>query len=253
VNSPLSRRLGDKPSIGVVVNNRLTVEMTKQIRGAIDLDAEILILGSFDELTDEELRALDQGEESLFFEQLGDGTIVRISDAVVEEYCIAAALTLLERGVESTFVYCSLPFPRTKEFGVINPYDVIISAANLVASGSTVGIIVPLEEELSDRNMKPWREIGMPIVSAYAPALRPGTVEETIVPKHIKQKPDKFLAQTAEKLVANGADLILLECMDFTPKQRDLVIKSTGKPTLLPIDLTCGLLASVLGCRRLGS
>jgi protein AroM len=56
---------------------------------------------------------------------------------------------------------------------------------------------------------------------------------------------DEELAAAARSLVAQGADLIVMDCMGYVRHNRDVVAKATGKPTLLPMSLSGKVLDEV--------
>ena len=221
--------------LGIVVSNRLTKSLETDIRSNIQVNTEISVVGSLDGLTDDDLRKMDTGGDSLYFENLNDGSRVYLPKNFIDGTCVKAAQKLNAQGIDKTMVYCTLPLPATHSFGVITPYDIITHAV-ISLNVNKIGIIVPLEEELNEEELRPWHDMGVGIIADFFPTLHEYSCETASVPETMRNAPDSYLVKIARSLLKQGAELFLLECMDYKAHHKKLIQQNTGKPVILPSE-----------------
>jgi protein AroM len=216
-----------------VLGNRLNADFERYIRGSLETDAEMLILGSQDGLSDADLRRLDTGEPSSFPELLADGSTVFLSEkTVVDNVCIAAE-KLKQQGATIVMMFCSLPFPALRRAGVITPAALLEHAALSMRNRGSIGVLQPIKEVM-EREIQHWKALGVPVVHAYAPPLVPGSPENPQVEESIRNAPDEHLIKAALSLVEQGAEVIVLDCFGYGDHHRELVSAATSKPVILP-------------------
>ena len=232
--------------LGIILGNRLSQDLEAYIRGSLKTNAEMLIMGSQDGLSDEELRRLDNGHPTSFPETLNDGTTVHLRQETVEDNVCKAAEQLRKRGASFVLMFCTVPLPALQQAGIITPCPLLEHAALSVRNGGAIGVLQPIEE-MMEREMQHWNALNVPVVYAYAPPLVPGSPENAQVDESIRNTPDKHLTQTALSLVDQGAEVIVLDCMGYQDHHRELVFNVTGKPVIQPSSYV-GLALSTMYC-----
>lgn len=219
--------------LGIVLGNRLNAAFERYIRGSLETDAEMLIVGSQDGLSDAELRRLDTGEPTSFPELLADGSTVFLSEKTVADNVCKAAEKLKQQGASIVMMFCSLSFPELRKAGVITPAALLEHAALSMRNKGSIGVLQPIKE-MMEREIQHWKALGVPVVQAYAPPLVPGSPENPQVEQSIRDAPDEHLIQAALSLVEQGAEVIVLDCFGYGDHHRELVCGVTGKPVIQP-------------------
>ena len=107
-----------------------------------------------------------------------------------------------------------------------------------LGAGGTIGVIQPVEVA-AEEEIQHWlvlgEQHGLRIVSTIAAPEVPG--EEVIA------SDDEYVDAT-RSLLEQKADVIVLDCMAYTPHHRDLVAAaSNGTPVLLAMQLTTEMVA----------
>jgi protein AroM len=219
--------------LGIILCYRLNAEREHYIRSSLETDAEMLIVGSQDGMSDAELRQMDTGEPTSFAETLGDGSAVFLSEQTVTDHACKAAEKLKRQGASVAMIFDSFPLPGLRESGVITPSDLLEHAALSMRDQGSIGVLQPIKEVM-EREIQHWQALGVPLVHAYAPPLMQGSPDNAQVEESIRNAPDEYLIQAALSLVEQGAEVIVLDCFGYGDHHRELVFGVTGKPVILP-------------------
>jgi protein AroM len=105
----------------------------------------------------------------------------------------------------------------------------LISNIVQCVKGGKIGIVVPEREQIPQMKRK-WKGKGMPIVITSA---NPYGESEAF------EKAAKFLAK-------ENVDLVVLKCIGFTPKAREIFRRLTGKPIVLPQTIIGSVLKDLI-------
>jgi protein AroM len=219
--------------LGIILCYRLNAEREHYIRGSLETDAEMLIVGSQDGMSDAELRQMDTGESTSFAETLADGSTVFLSEQTVTDNACKAAEKLKRQGASVAMIFDSFPLPALRESGVITPSDLLEHAALSMRNQGSISVLQPIKEVM-EREIQHWQALGVPLVHAYAPPLMPGSPDNAQVEERIRNAPDEHLNQAALSLVEQGAEVIVLDCFAYGDHHRELVFGVTAKPVILP-------------------
>jgi protein AroM len=219
--------------LGVVLGNRLNADFEGYIRGSLETDAEMLIVGSQDGLSDADLRRLDTGEPTSFPELLADGSTVFLSEQTVVGNVCKAAEKLKQQGATIVMMFCSLSFPALRKAGVITPAALLEHAALAMRNRGSIGVLQPIKD-MMEQEIQHWKALGVPVAHSYAPPLVPGSPENRQVEESIRNAPDEHLIKAAQSLVEQGAEVIVLDCFGYGDHHRELVFGATGKPVIQP-------------------
>lgn len=143
-----------------------------------------------------------------------------------------------ENGAVATLLLC------TGHFGDLSSQRPLLGAEPLVQRGvqalageEPVGIVCPLPEQASDVRKRWQRILPGPVTAAPASPYTDG---------------DDVLAAAAEKLVAAGSTLLVLDCIGYTEHMRTVVASASGLPVLLARALAVRLAVERVsaGCLR---
>ena len=221
-------------TIGVLVPYRSDPEMIAFVREHLDLGADLVVRGSQDSMTDDELRALSAGvEPNSYAETLEDGTTVHITREVVLEGLKDQTRNLLDDGCDAVMICCTLPWSELDAMaGVVTPYTILEdTAAAIAGAGGAIGVLQPVEAAMEEE-LEHWLALGerrgLDIRARHASPQLPG--EEAVF------SDDQF-AEVARSL-AEGVDVIVMDCMAYTEQHRKVVAKASGKPVLRAMQLT---------------
>ncbi len=112
---------------------------------------------------------------------------------------------------------------------LIMPEALITNFIHCVKGGK-IGVAVPEKEQIPHVGRR-WRNKGVSVVVANANPY--GDM--------------KALEGTAAFLAEKGVDLIVLDCIGFTPKAGEIFRRLTGKPVLLPLTFLGSMLKDLVG------
>ena len=221
--------------IGVLVPYRSDPEMVAFVREHLDLEADLVVCGSQDGMTDEELRALSEGvEPNSYAEILEDGSTVNLTHEVVLDGMRRQARRLLEDGCDAVMICCTLPWAELDAMeGVVTPYTILEdTAATIATEGGGIGVLQPVEAAMEEE-LEHWLALGerrgLDIHARYAAPKVPG--EDVVFT-------DDQFAEVARSLADQDVDVIVMDCMAYTEHHRAVVAGASGKPVLRAMQLT---------------
>jgi len=220
--------------LGVILYGRATPELIDFVRENFQSQAELHICGALDGLTDDQVLAISASNAATGVpEYLSDERIVYVDHDVVAERVRALAAQFSEDGIPQSMICCTAPWPSLEaEPSIIVPVRILENVAlSLLPTGGKLAVVQPLAET-ADEEIKHWQELGVSIIRSTLSA-------ETCT--------DAELVSTVDSLVKQGADVIALDCLSFVAHHRDIVLATTGKPTLLPMSLVGKVIDDVLG------
>lgn len=220
--------------LGVMLYGRRSDELVQFVSENLATKAELVIAGALDGLNDEQVQALAAADPATGIpEYLSDGSIVFVDHEEIATRARQLANKLAHEGVDRSLMCCTAPWPSLEtESHIVVPVKILEHVAvSLLPTAGTLGVIQPLEETKNEE-IKHWQALGVNVISVIS---SPETDS------------DDVLAQAAESLLAKGTDVIAMDCLSFTTHHRDIVLKITGKPTLLPMTLIGRVVDEVLG------
>ncbi len=222
-------------TIGVLVPYRSDPEMIAFVREHLDLEADLVVCGSQDGMSDDELRALSEGvEPNSYAEILEDGSTVNITREIVLEGLQRQAKRLLDDGCDAVMICCTLPWEELDAMaGVVTPYTILEDTAATVAGGAgSIGVMQPVEAAMEEE-IQHWLALGerrgLEIHARYAAPQVPG--EDVVFS-------DDQYAEVARSLTSQDVDVIVMDCMAYTEHHRAVVAEVSGKPILRAMQLT---------------
>ena len=221
-------------TVHVVLYSRYSERTGEFIKASLESSAEFKISGALDGLSDDQLREMAADPIATGAPvELEDGSWLYVAHEQIDRRARAVVESLKASGAETVLMCCTLPWHSLEDLpGVICPSLVLeANAVALLPKGGTLGVVQP-DANTSDEEIKHWQELGVPVLATTI-SPQENTLEELIA--------------AATKLVEQGADLIVLDCLAFAREHWQQVREATGKPVLLPISILGKVLDEAYG------
>lgn len=218
----------------IVLYSRYSERSAEFVKANLETSAELTISGALDGLNDDELRAMVADPIGTGVPvELEDGSWIYVAHDQIDHRARGVIDALKTKGAETIMMCCTLPWRSLDELpGVVCPSRVLeANAVALLPKGGTLGVVQP-DGNTKDEEIKHWRELGVPTVS-------------TTISPHESSLDE--LAEATRKLVEQGADLIVLDCLAFAREHWQRVREATGKPVLLPMSVMGKILDEAYG------
>lgn len=191
-------------------------------------DIDVLEAGALDDVAEADWGDLQPSAgNTTYISKLNTGTEVRINKKELLPL-LAAKLEELGSNVDAVVVACTGSFPElTSRTPVIYPDQLVSGIVHGLSFVSHLGLLAPLPEQ-ADHVREKWQTF-------------PGRVSVQTLSPYDGSDP----ADAAIKLKEQGATLIVLDCMGYSPWHRARVRAATGLPVILPQSI---LAANVREC-----
>lgn len=178
---------------------------------------------------DVDTRFAPQSGEAVLTTRMRDGQAVILGKPKVRIALQQKLAWLESQGCRMILLLCTGEFEglSCRQSWLIEPDRVVPPAVAALAGMRQVGVIVPLSEQVESEAGK-WQSLGLPpcygVASPYA-------------------EDRGALIRAAQDLKAQGAEMLVLDCMGFTERHREQVCEASG----LPVVLSNALMARLLG------
>ena len=190
--------------------------------------------GLLDGLTraDIESRYAPEAGQATLITRLLDGSSVVISKPKVLALMNRKLAALRAQGCSFILLLCTGAFEGLVCDGawLIEPDLIVSPSVAAIAGQRQVGIVVPLQSQVASEAHK-WRSLArLPICAVASPY-----ADDTAL-----------LAQAARDLKAQGAELLVMDCMGFVEAHREVAAQASGLPVMLSNALIARLTAELL-------
>lgn len=190
--------------------------------------------GLLDGLTREQIRARFEpaAGEDILVSRLLDGTQVRLASARVEAALQQKIDELEHQGCSTILLLCTGVFHHLKarQALLLEPDRIIAPLMSGLVGGHQLGIVVPVVEQITHQSSK-WGALATP--PCYATASPYEADEHTLM-------------KAAQSLKAQGAQIVLLDCIGYRRSHVDLIRRHLDVPVLLSNSLVVKLAADLL-------
>ena len=211
----------------IVIGQSPRPDVEALLQDAVGAGTRVQLVGCLDGLSRTEVDALPPVDEAdTLFTRLPDG-----SGAIISKRAVTGrAQVLVERfaaeGVGATVMCCTGAFPGLQPAGVVVFPSAVLSglAQGLLPTGR-LGLFVPLPAQIHALARK-WERPGLEVTA------------EALLP----------LADAAEameaagRLAARRPDLVVMDCISYTPAQQAAVRRRLSCPVLLAVSTTAAVL-----------
>ena len=216
-------------TIGVVPVSEVLPLLTEHIS-----EQQITHLSLLGKMSREEVmedNAIDPGEDPLPT-LLSDGKMAHVSRQKIERALQGVIEVLDNQRYDVILLMSTAPITGlvARNAILLEPMRIIPPLVASIVDGHQVGVIVPIEE-LIDNQASKWKVLENPPHYALA---NPFWDSET-----------KLIAAGRE-LIESGADVLMLDCLGFHQRHRDLLQKALDVPVLLSNVLVARLASELL-------
>lgn len=215
----------------VVIGQSPRPSVVNEIAAVLSPGLQIDLRGALDGMTRAEIDAIppSDGQDALFT-LLPNGDSVTISKKAVEARAAVQIEKFAREGVKVAMLACTGKFPNLAPEGlVILPSAVLHNVVAAVLPRGRLGIFSPLPEQTALIASK-WERANVEVVGV---TMRPGSDAEAI-------------DEAARKMLARSPDLVVMDCMSYTPATKAWVKGPLGVPALLAITATGRVLREML-------
>jgi protein AroM len=201
------------------------------IRPFLGPDVHIVERGALDDEDACEVRraAVAWPGSPILVTRLRDGTEIRVSPAFVAprvERCVRQ----LEAEADLILLLCTGSFPPMEVRRPLLWPERVLAAIVEAARPARLGVLTPAAEQCADQRERWARIVPDVAVASASPYGDPGAI-----------------APAARVLAEAGADLIVMDCLGYTPAMRAAVRAATGRPVLLASTALASVAAEWLG------
>ncbi|MBJ5825645.1 AroM family protein [Salmonella enterica subsp. enterica serovar Meleagridis] len=175
--------------------------------------------------------AVEPGDDPLLT-LLNDNQIAHVSRQKVERDLQSVVEVLDNQGYDVIILMSTAPIKSmaARNSILLEPLRIIPPLVASIEDGHQVGVIVPVSELLAAKEKK-WQVLQMPPVYSLAN------------PVHGS---DQQLIDAGQALLDQGADVIMLDCLGFHQRHRDILQQALDVPVLLSIVLIARLASELL-------
>lgn len=175
--------------------------------------------------------ALESDEDPLLT-LLNDNELAYVSRQKVERDLQSVIEVLDNQGYDVILLMStvSIASMTARNSILLEPLRIIPPLVASIVDGHQVGVIVPVEDLMADQAEK-WQVLQSPPLFSLANPVH-GTTEQLI--------------EAGKDLLEQGADVIMLDCLGFHQRHRDVLQKSLDVPVLLSNVLIARLASELL-------
>lgn len=224
----LSARMPNDPRVALVtIGQTPRVDLVPEMRRWIADTVLLEEFGALDGLERDQVGALAPaaGEQRLVT-RLSDGTEAVVGKGSIHHRLQALFDRLVPRNFPCTVLLCTGHFPPFAVRGLFIEAQTVVdlSVAAIAHSAQSIGLMVPLLEQIPEFHFQP--ATGQVLATSHASPYTPGRLEKA-----------------AGEL--RTADVVVMHCMGYTEAMRCLVASVTGRPVLLARRLVAAAIAQI--------
>ncbi len=214
----------------ITIGQAPRVDVTCDIMDIFGDNVELLQRGGLDGLTVAEIETFKPEEgDYVLVSRLTDGTSVTFAERYIVPRLKEAVRELEEAGVKLIMVFCTGEFPAeiaSKKVPMVYPVELLHKIVPLLSSN--IIAVTPSDLQVEQNNNK-WKK--------YVDRV------ETVAASPYGDW-DKLEA-AAKKIKNMDGDLIVLDCIGYTQKMKDMFARETGKMVVLPRTLLARVVSEV--------
>ena len=213
----------------ITIGQSPRIDVTPEIIGYMG-KVEVLEAGALDGLTKEEIARFKPAEgDYVLTSRLNDGSSVVIAERYILPQLQQCIYDLEAKGVKLIMFYCTGEFPVFhSSVPLYFPDAMLKSTVPSLVGGRSVVILTPLPEQI-EQSLKKWNSI--PNVKSVA-ATPYGSWEN--------------LEKAADSLQGTNTGLIVMDCIGYTKKMKELFVQKTGAQVVLSRTLMARLIGELV-------
>jgi protein AroM len=195
------------------------IDIVPEIQAVLGSNIEIIERGALDELGLEDAKKLrPKADDYMLVTRMRDGTQVEVASSSIIDRMTSCIEGLEKEDVDLIFLLCTGEFPQLVSTKIIlRPDSLMRRTVGALLDQGKLGVVVPSSDQTALMNR--WQSTNFTIicesVSPYT-----GTNEQ--------------VEKTAHRINEANVDLIVLDCLGYTAKTKQIFREITNKPVLLP-------------------
>jgi protein AroM len=214
----------------VTIGQSPRTDVTPILKDMLGSEVELIEKGALDGLAKKEIKKLaPTAQDYVLVTRLRDATSVKVARKHIVPLIQKCIRELEDLGVDFTLLLCTGDFPSLKAKKPLLMPEKLISNIVQCVKGGKIGIVVPEREQIPQIKRK-WKGKGLSIVITSA-----NPYGES-----------KAFKEAAKFLAKENVDLVVLDCIGFTPKVREIFRRLTGKPVVLPQTIIGSVLKDLI-------
>lgn len=214
----------------ITIGQAPRVDVTCDIMDIFGDRIELLQRGGLDGLTVPEIEKFVPEEgDYVLVSRLTDGTSVTFAERYIVPRLKEAVQELEAEGVKLIMVFCTGEFPAeitSQKVPMVYPVELLHKIVPLLSSNIIAVTPSPLQVE---QNSNKWRKYVDKVTTVAASPYGEWDA----------------LVDAAKKIKDMDGDLIVLDCIGYTQKMKDMFAKETGKMVVLPRTLLARVVSEV--------
>ncbi|MEN1969820.1 AroM family protein [Lentibacillus sp. N15] len=205
-------------------------DVTPSIQSILGSEVVIKESGGLDSVTEGNMHEiLPSNSDTTYISRLRNGESTKIGKSKLLPL-LQNELSKLEEKVDVVIMLCTGDFPTLRvNKPILYPDRVLNHTMKAIMMSGSLGLVIPLEEQRHSLVEK-WKDQDLELLIEVA-----SPYEESDV------------AGAARALKANGADIIVLDCMGFNEQHKQDAIKGSGLPVILPRTLVARIAKEYVG------
>ena len=215
----------------ITVGQAPRVDVTADILELLGPQVELIERGCLDGLTRSEIEAFaPEDGDRVLVSRLADGSSVTFAERHILGRLQRAITELESLGVNAIMMFCTETFPAelTASVPLIFPNELLQAVVPLLTRRSSIVAVTPSPLQI-DQNRERWIRFVRHCRSVAASPYESWS----------------DVAAMAKALRDAEEDLIVLDCIGFTRQMKELFIRETGKPVVLPRTLLARVAAEM--------
>lgn len=194
------------------------VDLVPEMKMILGKYVEIVEKGALDGLTLDEVKLLYPKEDNeVLVTRMADGTEVKVSEKEIIPRVKNQIKRFEAEGINTVILACTGEFPAfDSSCLIIRPQRVLHHVVSAISEDLTLGVIIPDQRQVEATKEK-WAKVTSKVIVEPASPYR--------------QMED--IERAAKLLKESDVDIVLMDCMGYTFKMKDLVQKSIEKPVIL--------------------
>lgn len=208
----------------ITIGQAPRTDVTADIMHIFGGETELLQAGGLDGLSKEEIGAFAPQEgDYVLVSRLNDGTSVTFAERYIIPRLQEAIDQMEEKGCRLIMMFCTGNFPEsltTKHVPLIYPCQLLDRIVPLLSKKSSIICMTPSPLQIEQTTGK-WKKYVSEVQAVCASPYGEWDA----------------LEQAAETVKEMEGDLIVLDCIGYTQKMKDMFMKKTGKLVVLPRTL----------------
>lgn len=215
----------------ITIGQSPRIDLTEDLMTVLDEGIDIIEKGILDEYTYEEvIKEFKPNEgEKVLVSRMKDGKQVILSEGKIIR-SMQDCITYIEKEVDMTLILCTGKFPRyNHKKPLLIPQEILHGVVSKMSAEKDIGVIAPKGGQIPAITNW-WRESGIEI---QAKAASPYEDIEDI-------------KKTSKYFVDKNIDYIVLDCMGYSQKMKEMVKTHSKKMVILPRTLIARIINEIL-------